>query len=162
MVDSTATQTSDSSDHELDLEDSGQHEDRHAGLIDIMRKALIVNPGTGAVEPKIAKKGNIDGAHDDSPSSKSTISSTSSLDEQSHGLPDDTHDHDYHGDSLLEVLGSDERHSIHASRHGLEVPHKTVLKHPHMEIDIDGNLVDLSVKRLNEMHVRIVTPKEGK
>lgn len=159
---STATQSSDSSDvgHELELEGLGQHEDRHTGLMDIMRKALIVNPGTGAVEPKIAKKGTIDGAHDDSPSRKSTVSSTSSLDERSHGLPDGAHDHDYHEDSLLEMLRGDEEHNIHI-QNVLEVPHKTVLKHPHIEIDVDGNLVDLSAKRLNETHVRIVTPREG-
>lgn len=164
-VDSIATQSSDSSDvgHELELEGPGKHKNRHAGLIDIMRKALIVNPGTGAVEPKIAKKGIIDGAHDDSPSSKSAVSSTSSLDERSHGLPDGAHDHDYHEEhegSLLEMLRSDEGHNIHISQHGVEVPHKTVLKHPHMELDVNGKLVDLSAKRLNDTHVRIVTPRE--
>lgn len=161
-VDLTTTQSSDSSDvgHELELEGPVQHENRHAGLMDIMRKALIVNPGTGAVEPKIAKKGIIDGAHDDSPSSKSAVSSTSSLDDRGHGLPDGAQDHDYHEDSLLEMLRSDEEHNIHISQHVLEVPHKTVLKHPHMEVDVDGNLVDLSAKRLNETHVRIVTPRE--
>ncbi|KAF8428288.1 hypothetical protein EV426DRAFT_587228 [Tirmania nivea] len=160
----TGTQSSDSSDldHELELERPGRREHMDAGLMDIMRKALIVNPGTGAVEPKIAKKGIIDGAHDDSPSSKSAVSSTSSLNDRSHELPDGAHDHDYHEDSLLGMLHSDERHNIHISQHGLEIPHKTVLKHPHMEIDVDGNLVDLSAKKLHETHVRIVTPTEEK
>ena len=165
IVDSIATRTSGSSDiaHDPEL-GPGQHEDRYAKLMDIMRKALIVNPGAGAVGhgpgPKIAKKGIIDGAHDDSPSSKSAVSSTSSLDERSHGLPDGAQDHDYHEHGLLEILRSDEGHSTHVSQHGLEVPHKTVLKHPHIEIDVNGNFVDLPAKRLNETHVRIVTPRE--
>lgn len=157
-----STQTSDSDDYEFHKEmPSGVSiTDRRPDLMAIMRNALVVNPGTGAVEPKEAKKGNVDGAHD-SPDSKLGFSSRSSLNESSHGLPDGAHDQDDHLDHGLgfqsePIVPPD----IHRSQAGLRVPQKTVLKHSDIESDAPRDLLNPG-RKMHEMHVRIVTPKMG-
>lgn len=136
------------------------HGDRHEGLMDIMRNAL--NSNVGIVEPGRQKKGNMDGALDDSPASsnKSVVSSRSSLNEPSHGLPDGAHDHDEQLGSLVDAQhGGIITQDLQLGGTQLEAAHKTVLKHPHIVVDGKGNFVGFSERRVHNMHVRIVTPK---
>ena len=136
----------------------------HTGLMDIMRSTLVVNPGGGGRES--AKKGNMDGAHDSPVHNLS--SSNSSLHEPE--LPIIAHDHDEHihndvpalhahfppGLPLLDETLLHER----TSHHREALPHKTVLKHTHIGLDAEGNLLNFSGKKEHDMHVRIVLPRK--
>ncbi|KAF8472559.1 hypothetical protein BDZ91DRAFT_760077 [Kalaharituber pfeilii] len=120
------------------------------GLPDIIRNSLVVDPGTGARNR--AKKENVDGALDEhSPERRLSRSS----------LPDGTQDDlaEIHPElPQLEIPGSSPAHVINVHNH--VEPHKTVLKHPHIGLNRDSSLVNLSERRGQAMHVRIVLPSD--